>query len=321
MKHKFVLPLLLALGAGTMVATSASAQFGGLGGVVRALPVRPPAMPSFLSGPQPVSTNIKDAIYGDPSKDAFTPPTAMKQLTSLSRSATGGFVLQPGFYEMTAQSYCLHAGTHGPGGGDGYLYAPVKGTAKDAVETILKNSVSHPEIEQRDIQLLLWAIVARAKFENLDNRLKLIAAQLLSQRQLASLNRSALSVLTSNELSRVTGGLPGPLRTVVEAESRMRSLMSMPGSSYSDIERVAVLGGVAPRGEGSVDTPATRWSQHPDGYWVRYMPNGYTNTRVQVWVASGSPAVGRSYEPWQAIAVPGNTARQRLAQSARVYAR
>ncbi len=133
------------------------------------------------------------------------------------------------------------------------------------------------------------------------------------------LNRSALSVLTSSELSAVTGGLPGPIRTVVETESRMRSMFSGTGSSYADFERLAVLGGAVPRGEGSVDTPASRWSQHPDGYWVRYKPNGYSNTLVQIWVPQGSAAVGKSYEPWLAIAVPGNTSRQRLAQSARVY--
>jgi hypothetical protein len=318
MNRKLLLPSVLVLGAGSILATAAQAQLGGLGGVVRALPVKPP---NILSGPQPVSTNIKDAVWGDPSQDRFTPPGGVKAMTSLARSKTGGFVLAPGFYEMTAQSYCLHAGTHGPGGGDGYLYAPVKGSAKDAVESILRNSNAHPEIDQHDIQLLLWAIVAKAKFENLDTRLKLVAAQLLDKKQLASLNRSALSVLTSSELSAVTGGLPGPVRTVVEAESKMRSLMALPGSSYSDIERVAVLGGVAPRGEGSVDTPQSRWSKHPDGYWVRYKPNGYSNTVVQIWVPQGSAAVGRSYEPWAAIAVPGNTARQRLAQSARSYSR
>lgn len=49
-------------------------------------------------------------------------------------------MLQAGYYVFTDQSYCLHAGTHGPGGGDGYLYAPPKGPAEDAVMSILHNS-------------------------------------------------------------------------------------------------------------------------------------------------------------------------------------
>src|SRR5690606_5628753 len=141
------------------------------------------------------------------------------------------------------QTYCLHAGTHGPGGGDGYLYAPVKGSAEDAVIAILQNSVDRPEIAQRDIQLLLWAIVARARFENLDNRLKLVAAQLLTQRQLASLNRNALDVLNSRELASLTGGLPAPLRAIAQAESQLRSMLTAGGSNYDDFEAVAMLAG------------------------------------------------------------------------------
>jgi len=315
---KAFLPLALIFSGGALIATAAEAQFGGIGSVVKALPVKSPAVPNVLNGPAPISTSIKDAIWGDPSTDGFTPPMTVRDLTGLPRTAQGGFVLAPGYYRMHAQSYCLHAGTYGPGGGDGYLLGPVKGSAKEAVTSILQNSVAHPEIAQHDIQLLLWAIVARAKFEDLDIRLKGVAAVLLTKKQLAGLNRSALSALNSvNNLV----GLPGPVRTALEAENRMRGLLSTPGSSYAEIERVAVLGGMAPRGEGSIDVPATRWSKHPDGYWVRYKPNGYSNTWVEVWVPQGSAGVGKTYDPGTAIAVPVNTSRQRLAQSGRVYSK
>jgi hypothetical protein len=85
------------------------------------------------------------------------------------------------------------------------------------------------------------------------------------------------------------------------------------------MERVAVLAGMAPRGKDSVDVPSVRWSRHPDGYWVRYRPNSYTNTQVEIFLDGDNPAIGKVYDPGQAIAVPGNTARQRLAQSARAY--
>ncbi len=302
---------------GFLAASGAQAQLGGLrrrlNDMVGEVPI-----PDFLSGPQPVSTNIADAIYGDAARDAFMPGEAL-ELTSLARDERGGFVLAPGYYTMVAQSYCLHAGTHGPSGGEGYLYAPVKGSADDAVIAILQNSVGHPDIPQRDIQQLLWAIVARAKFDNLNHRLQPVAAQLLTQRQLASLNRSALDVLNNRQLSRLTGGLPAPLRAIAQAESQLRSMLTTTGSSYADMEAVAVLTGIAPLGEGSVDVPAARWSRHPVGCWVRYRPNGYSNTQVELLVEPASEAVGRVYDPGQAIAVPGNTARQRLAQSARTF--
>lgn len=299
------------------VAGAAQAQFGGLGRIAREIAPAVP-MPDFLSGPQPVSTSIQDAEWADPSRDGFSPGQA-QPLDNLPQNDAGGFVLAAGYFSMQAQSYCLHAGTHGPGGGDGYLYAPVKGSARDAVIAILQNVNDHPEIAQRDVQLLLWAIVARAKFEDLDTRLKVIASQLLTPRQLATLNRNALSMLTSGELSRITGPLPAPLRAVVEAESQLRGMLTTGGSSFAEMERVAVLAGVAPMGPNSVGVPAVRWSKHPDGYWVRYTPSGYSNTKVEIYVEPRSSAVGKVYDPATAIATPGNTSRQRLAQSARVY--
>jgi hypothetical protein len=276
-----------------------------------------PGLGSLTEGKLPISTNIKDAIYGDSAKDNFR-PGRVAALSTLPRDPNGGFVLAAGYYQMTAQSYCLHAGTHGPGGGDGYLYAPVKGAATEAVIAILQNSLAHLDIAQHDIQMLLWAIVSRAKFEDLNNQLKIVAGRLLTQKQLAALNRNALSVLTSPAMSRAMGGAPPFLRQVFQAEADMRRLVSAPSLAYADMERVAVLAGAAPLGEGSVETPSGRWSLHPDGYWVRYIPSGYSTTLVQIWVATGSAAIGRVCDLATHIAVPGNTSRQRLAQSARI---
>lgn len=235
----------------------------------------------------------------------------------VAANAYGWVVLQPGYHQLQTQSYCLKAGTHGPGGGDGYLYAPPKGPAEDAVMSVVRNSVQHPEIEQHDIQALLWAIVARAKFEDLQSQLKATATRLLTPRQLASLNRSALDVLSGNALTDALGGVPEPLRQIAQAEAQLRQMLTTPGASFAEMERVAVLTGAAPLGPGSQHVPSGRWSLHPDGYWIRYIPSGYSSTRVEIWVPQGSPAVGKEYDPATHIAVPGNTSRQRLIQSGR----
>jgi hypothetical protein len=294
-------------------AVSASAQFGGLGDKI----LKKAPIPNILGGKAPITTSLPDAVWGDLSKDGFTPRESKRSLMTLQRTPNGGFVLQPGYYEMVQQSYCLHAGTHGPGGGDGYLYAPPKGSADDAVMSIARNSVQHPEIAQHDIQTLLWAIVARAKFEDLSSQHKAIAARLLTPRQLAALNRNALDALSGNALTDALGGVPQPLRQVAQAEAQLRQMLTTPGATYAEMERVAVLGGNAPLGPGSQQVPSGRWSLHPDGYYVRYIPSGYSSTRVEIWVPQGSPAVGKEYDPATHIAVPGNTARQRLLQSGR----
>jgi hypothetical protein len=296
------------------VGSAGSAQLGGLGGLGDKLKRR---LPTSLIDKPPITTSLSDARWGDASKDGFTPREAQRSLMTLQRTPNGGFVLQPGYYNMQTQSYCLKAGTHGPGGGDGYLFAPPKGPAEDAVMTIVRNSVNRPEIPQSRIQQLLWAIIARAKFEDLTGELKATASQLLTPRQLASLNRSALDVLRGNPLTDALGGVPEPLRQIAQAEAQLRQMLTTPGASFAEMERIAVLSGNAPRGPGSQDIPSGRWSLHPDGYYVRYLPSGYSSTRVEIWVPQGSPAVGKEYDPAAHIAVPGNTSRQRLIQSGR----
>ncbi|HEV2799756.1 MAG TPA: hypothetical protein VGW12_04620 [Pyrinomonadaceae bacterium] len=316
-RNKFVAALAvftLLLFGGTF--ETAHAQLGGLGGLGDKLKKKTPGI-SLLEGKPPITTSLPDAKWGDASKDNFTPREAKRSLLTLQRTPNGGFVLQPGYYEMQTQSYCLKAGTHGPGGGDGYLYAPPLGPAEDAVMTIVRNSVQHPEIPQQDIQQLLWAIIARAKFEDLHGNLKATASRLLTPRQLASLNRSALDVLSGNALTNALGGVPEPLRQIAQAEAQLRQMLTTPGASFAEMERVAVLSGNAPLGEGSRDVPSGRWSLHPDGYYVRYLPSGYSSTRVEIWLPQGSPAVGKEYDPAAHVAVPGNTARQRLIQSGR----
>jgi len=313
MKIRNLFAAAAALAALTLVASPAEAQFGGLGGLARKVGVKPP---SILGDRQPITTSLPDAKWGDASKDGFEPREPKRSLMTLQRTPNGGFVLQPGYYEFHDQSYCLKAGTHGPGGGDGYLFAPPKGPAEDAVMTIVRNSVNHPEIDQHDIQTLLWAIIARAKFEDLSTEHKAVAARLLTPRQLAALNRNALDMLTTGPLA---DNLPAPIRTVLEAEADLRRMLTSPGTSFAELERVAVLAGAAGVGPGSQDIPSGRWSIHPDGYYVRYVPQSYSNTVVSIWVPQGSPAVGKEYDPATHIAVPGNTNRQRLIQSGRGY--
>ena len=112
------LGLFVLLVAATSV--SVSAQLGGISGLGDKLKKK---TPNLLGDKQPITTSLSDAKWGDASKDGFTPREAGRSLMTLQRTPNGGFVLQPGSYQMQVQSYCLKAGTHGPGGGDGYLYA------------------------------------------------------------------------------------------------------------------------------------------------------------------------------------------------------
>lgn len=292
---------------------SAFSQFGGLkklkDQVVGELPVS-----KLLEGKPPITTNFKDDVNIDGSlNEAFANDTTFRSLLSLQRSANGGFVLQPGFYELTNRSYCLKAGTHGPSKGDAYMYAPVKGPEEEAVMSILRNSVNHPEIAQHDVQLLLWAIIAKAKFENLQGKTKVAAALLLTPKQLATLNRNALATVSDLALKNGSSSLPPAVQKVLEAENKLRQMFSTGASTYEEFERIAVLAGMAPLEDNTLSRG--RWSKHPDGYYIRYFPSGYRVTQVQLWIPQTSAANGKEYDPATHIACPSNTGAQRLAQS------
>ena len=311
----------LLLATTLLVASSAQAQIGGLRRAAQRAAQAAPDPTELLRGDPPITTKLADAVWGVDSMDAFTPGEPVRDLSTLQRTPNGGFVLQPGYYQFHDQSYCLKAGTHGPNPedrGDGYLYAPTRGPADDQVMTIVRGSVAHPDIDQHRIQLLLWAIIARTKFEDLQMGLKEVAAQLLSPQEIATLNRSALEI-AGPALQRAMDNSPPLVRQALQAESDLRHTLTSANGTFEDAERVAVLAGLAPRGEGSRDIPSGRWSLHPDGYYVRYLPRSYTNTIVEIWVPGASPAVGKEYDPATHIATPGNTARQRLIQSGRHY--
>ena len=85
-------------------------------------------------------------------------------------------------------------------------------------------------------------------------------------------------------LDAALGSVPPLVRQVFEAEAQLRQMLTTPGTTFEQMERAAVLAGMAPLGEGSRAVPSGRWSLHPDGYYVRYIPQGYSYTVTQIWV-------------------------------------
>lgn len=317
-RRSFILSTSAVIGtAATLGAQPAFAQLGDLGSALGKLNRVPGFNLSTLTqGTPPISTTLADAKWADPSRDNYNPARYLP-LTGLRRGANGTFFLAQGCYEFHAQSYCFHAGTYGPGGGDGYIYAPTLGSQAPIITQIRQNSFNHQDIAQSDIQSLIWAILARAKFETLNNNLKAVALQLLTRDQLVRLNRNALDLVPQPVLNRALAEAPPALRQALEAEARMRSLLSSANSSYQSLERIAILSGNAPMGAGSISIPANRWSAHPDGYLIRFKPSGYSHTLVQICVEPRSIAIGKELDLCTHIAVPGNTSRQRLGCSNR----
>lgn len=279
-----------------------------------ALGVKTLGLDKILKKPAAITTSFEDVDKTKSKLPEFFIVNNIKPLYLLPKATTGGYLLCDGFYEMTNKSYCLHAGTFAPSKGDGYMYAPTLGSKQEIVIRILKNAEQHPEIHQHDIQVLLWTIIARTRFADYAGQVKLTAIALLSPAELTHLEGGMLGVLPQNVMDKAKSTLPEGIQSIFEAENQIRQLVSTGNYTYEEMEQYAILAGMAPTRS---DVPSGIWTLHPDGYYIRYFPSGYSVTRVQIYVPKEIITAGKTliYDATNDIACPANTGSQRLAQT------
>ena len=228
-------------------------------------------------------------------------------LMDLPQTQDGGFVLAAGFYEAEFKTYCLQPGTPDPSQGDAYLQSPLTGYRKEIVQSVLLNSRNNPEMNQRNIQLLLWSIVSGSDFNKLPYSVKADARQLLTPKQIFELQ----------------GGVVGLIKTVsyqsglLNTNSDMKKLFEIGTSSYENFERLAVL-----REPSKVTKKGIKydtWYKQKENYYIRYFPLSYQKVRVQVFVPDdlldADGKIGGEYlvfDPTGQQAIPAFTNAQRL---------
>ncbi len=268
----------------------------------------------LLKQPAAITTNFKDVNREGEMMPDFKSTEKFQPLYLLPKNPTGGYVLCEGYYEMTNKSYCLQAGTYGPSEGDGYMFAPVLGPKEAIVISILRSAEKHPEVTQRDVQVLLWTVIARTKFADYAGNVKLTALKLLTARELTQLEGGTLGILPFDVVQKAKDKMPAGLQAVFEAENNIRQLISSGNYTYAEMEKYAMLAGMAPP---RTDVPRGIWTKHPDGYFVRYLPSGYSVTKVQIYVPKElmNSETKLIYDAVGDIACPANTGAQRLAQT------
>lgn len=283
---------------------------------------------------EPIITSFKHVDTLQPVPSWFGDTLIAQPLAEMPKNDSGAYILPAGFYEMTVKSYCIRAGTHGPSHGDGYCYAPLLGKKKELMQSILQKAQSKPKIRQQDVQVLLWAIISRTRFQDMNPHIQAVTMTLLNPKEILELNNGAIGFVPVQFLARSVEGLSPFMATILRAENEMRRMFSNANAVYSDFERMAVLSGMAP-----VDRPDIkrgRWSKHPCGYYVRYFPEHYSKTRVQVYVpesaldkitpchdeavlSNGETIIGLIFNAIGSVAVPANTGSQRLLQSNEIW--
>lgn len=245
------------------------------------IPAEALGLDELLQKEPALTTSLEDAQQEIPFLDDYTPPHS-KALRLLPRTETNGFQAQPGDYTFHSQSYCLRAGTHVPGRGDGYLYAPLKGEAADVIQNVLQRSVDHPEIRQEQVQMLLWAIIAQTDLTALPGVRGQVAQTLLTDGEREQLSGRALGPIPNELLQQALQALPPIAQQVFEANAEIRDTITEANSTFEDLEEIAVLLGEPTASDDGRQVPVQRWSYHPEGYFVRYFPAGYAQTRMQV---------------------------------------
>jgi hypothetical protein len=263
---------------------------------------RPPAAP-FTPG---------ESVTAVP---GITTDTKPQSLLDLPQSEDGGFVLQPGFYEAEFKTYCLQPGTPDPRQGDAYLQGPVTGYRKELVTAVLLASREHPDIDQKNVQLLLWSMVSGSSFNSLSHAVKLDAARLLTPKQVFELQGGWVGAF--RQVSQATG--------LLKANSDIARLFESGMASYEAYERIAV------RAEPSrIVRPGVKydqWYRQEEGYYTRYLPESYKKVKVQVYVPDSLLDSNHQsdnqyvvFDPTGQGAVPAFTNAQRLGIGAPVIA-
>lgn len=247
-----------------------------LGGLARQVP----SLDSLLRS-APLTTSFDDTARQLPVLDRKETRRQARPLRSLPRTASGGFQLQPGLWSDTFESYCLRTATHAPGKGDGYLLAPIKGARASAIQAILSATVKHPEIPRGDTQMLLWAILSRVRVSTMPAKLQAAARALLPASEIRALNANGLDLLAAAERTRLLNSVTGPMRQALEIESDLRYQFSRADVSYDEIERIAVLSGTRPEDNRNA-IKRGQWSRDPRGYFIRFFPDSFSNTRVEI---------------------------------------
>ena len=225
----------------------------------------------------------------------------------LPQTQDGGFVLAPGFYEAEFKTYCLQPGTPDPSQGDAYLQGPVTGYRKDIIESVLLNSREKPELDQRNIQLLLWSVVSGSNFNKLSH----------------TVQADAMKLLTPKQVFTLKGGVAGVIKTVSQstkifnADNGMQRLFETGITSYESFERLAVL--KEPSQIRRKGVKYDQWYRQKENYYVRYFPVSYKKVRIQVYVPEGlmdaEAKVNGEYvvfDPTGQQAIPAFTNAQRL---------
>lgn len=264
----------------------------------RRLPVpgRLPSLGDLTRGEPPLNTNVTNIpLRGWPEFDSLK-LDGFVTLTNADRHADGTFPLKPGRYQLELRSFCARGYTYGPTSGDGYVRGAWQGSKADLLREIMQRyTVMYDTVDQRDVQLLVWAVLARVDPEDMRGGARRALVQLLGDRGIEMMARGALDYFADSAARKLFGSANRQLRPLLEYDNRMRGMFRDANRTYEDFERLAMRPQPA---NVRTEIPAERWNLHPAGYLVRVNSRGYSRMTMQV-VVPGRPVITR--DQWRRV--------------------
>ncbi len=228
-------------------------------------------------------------------------PRRLAPLHGVPRITAGGFVLNPGLWEIPLQTFCLKTGTPGPGAGDGYLPASFAGPRADLLHKVLEAFSLDPDADQESTQILLWAMVLRTRLDTLPASIQTLAQRWLSADDIGRLNlaadrKAAHEAAFAERYKRLLLGpgglfenLPQQVKDALQWDAEVEAALGRATEmSYEDIQNLAFAAAPPPiPTDPPREIPYGRWawmptSNHPaGGYLARFLVLWYAETLVQ----------------------------------------
>ena len=275
--------------------------------------------PYQAAAPDPksfITTNFSDVIHGE-TLPANLDPKMYKPLTELERTDDGAFILKPGMFEAYVQSYTLDPGDVNATKAGGYYPAPIKGTKAKIVASILKQIELHPDVAQGDVQQLLFAVVQGVDLEKMPLSTQQTAARVLPKDILKDMQAATQAKQFQQGLMNILNAHAAKDKNAQQNQQKLsdfnKQLAQMQQQAQANSSFNAQADAAAPSVRGT-------WLQMPGGFYLRYLPDGYVKTRVQLMVPDEAVAQAQSqltFDPTQFIAVLGQAPSERIGISLR----
>jgi hypothetical protein len=241
----------------------------------------------ILTGESTAVAMTSEETITTTAKDAFPVAVWLDDVMSIEQPLPWNSRVMPaGYWTVHSKSYCLHAGKSGPVHGSGYVMAAAKGARSALILRLLSASMAHNDINQHDIQQLIWSIEAVTPFDEMPPRIQGVGRTLLSREDIESLRQGEAAKQTKGFLSQLSGQLqnriPGSdkLSTAMDFATRFRAMLTDPNATYEQIAAVAVPVRVAPLAP-ATDIGRGNWTSAGRRYYMRALPRGYTETELE----------------------------------------